>query len=97
MDKRTQTMHIVSMKRITRRIDSAEVGSWVTSVGGVRKATWLIGETLECSLSKAEKIASGRYPSLPTLAEQVALATLMQRQRDVLFPLVAARGRSRAS
>jgi hypothetical protein len=37
--------------------------AWLESVGGLTKATLLIRDTLDCGLSKAEKIAAGRYPS----------------------------------
>ena len=79
--------------KVQRRIDTNEFGNWVRSVGGSIKATRLIEQKLECSESKAEKLAGGRYPSLPTPTEQMALAALMQRPRDVLFPLVAAKGK----
>jgi hypothetical protein len=84
------------MRRI-RQLDRAEMHNWRESVGGLKAAARLISEKLECSESKAEKLASGRYPSLPTPTEQMALAALMKRPRDVLFPFVVAKGRAKAS
>lgn len=80
-----------------RYLDQGEIEGWRASVGGIREATRLISEKLECSRSKAEKLAAGRYPSLPTPTEQMALADLMHRSRDVLFPLVRARRKKQAS
>lgn len=63
-----------------------ELEKWVTCVGGVKEATLAIERTLSCSLSKAEKIAGCRYTnSLPRL-EEVALAKLIGKPRETLFP-----------
>lgn len=74
-----------------RRIDYKEMLLWRESAGGIKEAARLISEKLECSLSKAEKIAGCRYPSVPTPTEQMALASLMQRPRDVVFPFACKR------
>lgn len=84
--------------RQRRQIDRGEMKAWRESVGGLKEATRLIAEKLECSESKADKIASGRYPSLPTPTEQMALAALMMRPRDVIFPFAPTKAnRRRAS
>lgn len=83
--------------RLKRQLDQMEMTIWRESVGGLKEATRLISEKLECSESKADKLASGRYPSLPTPMEQMALAALMKRTRDAVFPLVTAKGRAKAS
>jgi hypothetical protein len=59
------------------------------------EATEEIKKCLGCSDSKAEKIASGRYPSLPTPLERKALAGLMNLEESQLFSVGA--GKSRAS
>ena len=74
-----------------RHLDKQEIKAWRESVGGLTKATHLVMEKLECSHSKAEKIASGAYISVPTPTEQIVLAALMQRPRDVIFPLVTSK------
>jgi hypothetical protein len=71
-----------------RRLDRKEVAKWRASVGGLKIAAQLIQERLECSFSKAAKIAAGRYPSLVSPAEQYELSDLMGRPRDVLFKLI---------
>jgi hypothetical protein len=69
-----------------RRLNGQRLAVWVQQVGGVKEASLLIVQKLECSISKAEKIASGRYLSLPTPSEQKDLADLLSTSRDVLFP-----------
>jgi hypothetical protein len=69
-------------------MDQKELMKWVESVGGPIKATLLIQQCLECSVSKAEKMATGRYPSLPTPAEQKVLSKMMKRSRNKLFAVV---------
>jgi hypothetical protein len=90
LDKRPTKAHIVSMQR---QLALKELASWRDRVGGLREAIRLIGEKLECSKSKAEKLAAGRYPSLPTPTEQMALAELMNKTRDELFPFCASKKR----
>lgn len=89
LDKMLNMPHSVHMTR--RHLSKDEFKAWRESVGGLARATLLVKEKLECSDSKAEKIASGRYISVPTPTEQMALAALMQRPRDVIFPLVASK------
>ena len=90
-------MCIFCIMQRTRNIDYNEVAKWVVRVGGLANATLLIMEILECSASKADKIAAGRYPSTVTPCEQIALAELMCRPRSDIFPLVGAKGKSRVS
>lgn len=65
------------------------IRSWTEKIGR-KKAIGMISGTLECSASKAEKLADGRYPSVPTPLEQKALAKLTRIKRDDLFPVVTA-------
>lgn len=71
-------------------MEKSVIIDWAERVGGLKKATQLIKAKLECSKSKAEKLAAGRYPSLPTPLEQRALASLMKCKRSDLFPVVEA-------
>lgn len=87
-------MHI---KPMTQRLNGTAMKEWRAANGGYEKASALIKDKLQCSMSKAQKLATGRYPSLPSFAEQVALAELVDIPRDELFPLVTAKGKSRAS
>jgi hypothetical protein len=80
-----------------RYLDSKEMTAWTASVGGFKKAAQLIKERLECSRSKAEKLAAGSYNRLPSASEQKELADLVNRSRDQLFPRVSARVRRKAS
>jgi hypothetical protein len=73
-----------------RQLVKTEWKKWTASVGGLQTATLLIKECLECSESKAEKLAAGRYPSGLTASEQIALSELTNRPRDVMFRLVGA-------
>jgi hypothetical protein len=77
-----------------REIDYKRLEKWVERVGGIQNATTLICKRLECSLSKAEKLAGTRYPSMILPAEQVALSELTCIPRDALFPFVTAKGRA---
>ncbi len=83
--------------REKRSLSKSEMLAWRESVGGVKKAAELIAHALECSISKAEKIAGGRYPSLPTLAEQLAISSLMERPRDKVFPVASPKAKRKAS
>lgn len=85
--------HNVHMKR---ELDAKEMANWKDGVGGWTEATRLIRDKLGCSDSKAEKIVSGSYPSLPSQLEQIAIAEVMGRPRDAIFPLRQQR-RNRAS
>jgi hypothetical protein len=60
---------------------------WTDSVGGVRDAVTLIMGKLKCSPSKASKLATGRYPSVPNALEQEALAQLVGCDPQVLFAI----------
>lgn len=62
--------------------------TWRESVGGEKPAALLIKEKLKCSLSKAEKIAGGRYDSLPPCLEMMALSELMSKPMDALIRTV---------
>lgn len=55
--------------------------AWIESVGGLTEATLLVRDILKCGLSKAEKVARGRYPSALSEAERKALAELMKRSK----------------
>lgn len=79
-----------------RRLDKTEMNNWVASVGGTVAAAKLVEKKLECCDSKAQKIVGCRYPSVPPPLEQIALASLLGRPRDVLFPTVA-KPRAKAS
>jgi len=70
-----------------RKMSFKQMKNWRDSSGGLRSASLLICQSLECSYSKAEKLASGRYDRVLTASEQKALAELMNVSRDVLFPL----------
>jgi hypothetical protein len=59
---------------------------WSESVGGTTAATLQIMMKLGCSSSKAEKIASGRYPSSLVPLEQKALLSLTKFKPSELFP-----------
>jgi hypothetical protein len=78
-----------------RRLNREVVLSWKESVGGHSEATRLVIDRLKCSTSKADKVASGHYPSIPSALERQALSDLMGVQESELFP--PARGKSRAS
>lgn len=86
--------HTLHMKR---RLNRLEMNQWREQVGGLDEASLLIKGTLDCSLSKAQKLASGRYPSEISASEQSALAALLKRPRDVLFPETEKARRSKAS
>lgn len=80
---------------MSRTLDSSVLKKWVASVGGIKAATEIIKSKLECSMSKAQKIAGGRYRSLPAAAEQALLADLIGKPREKVFPVGA--GKSQAS
>lgn len=69
-----------------RKLNKNEMKKWRESMGGLSKTTMLICQTLECSLAKAEQLASCRYDRVLSASEQKALAALMNLTRDVLFP-----------
>lgn len=83
LDKRYEIAHNVLMKR---QLNGKEMREWTESVGGIETAADLIKERLKCSRSKAEKLASCRYPSVPPPLEQEALAQLMARPHEAVFP-----------
>lgn len=72
--------------RMKRRFNRKEMDTWREAVGGLEVATELIMEKLKCSRSKAEKLASCRYPSIPPPLEQEALAELMVRPLEAVYP-----------
>lgn len=59
---------------------------WTRKVGGLHKATAKIIERTGLRASTAEKIAEGRYPSLPGTLIREALADLVGVHHDELFP-----------
>lgn len=71
--------------RMNKGMVMSEWRKWIEDVGGIKAASQLISEKLECSLSKAEKLAAGRYPSSLVPAEQKELANLMSKSRDGVF------------
>lgn len=79
-----------------RRLDPNIMAEWRTSVGGLNQATDLIQKKLKCGFSKADKIASGTYPSVPSPLELDALSSLMKKSVDVIYPL-ACKPKGRAS
>jgi len=80
-----------------RQLNKRIMEEYVQSAGGVKTATERIKNKLQCSESKAEKLASCRYPSLPTPMEQVALAELLGVTRDTLYPPIIKTSEKRAS
>ena len=76
--------HTVPMKRY---LAEKEMSAWVESVGGPIPAAGLIRGALGCSESKAEKIVGCRYPSTPQPLEQAAIASLLGRPLDAVYPL----------
>lgn len=80
-----------------RHLSAPEFEAWVITKGGVKAAAKLIAETLECSESKAAKLAGGRYPSMLTAAEQVAMEELTDIPREVLFGSAPTGKKSKAS
>ena len=86
--------HNFGMRRV---LSNSQINKWAESVGGVREATLLVMSALKCSASKAQKIASGRYPSLPQPLEQDALVALLQLSRETLFPMSSSKGKAKAS
>lgn len=71
-----------------RYLEDKEMRAWVESVDGLVAAASLIKDRLGCSQSKADKIAGCRYPSTPQPLEQMAIAELMGRPRDAVYPLI---------
>ncbi len=65
-------------------INERLMNKWRKSVGGLTKATILISQNLECSLSKAEKVATCRYPHLSS-QEKEALSCLTKIKLEDLF------------
>lgn len=61
--------------------------------GGRDEAVEQIKACLGCSISKAMKLADGRYPSQLSQLERAALASLLETDVDVLYRAV---GRPRA-
>lgn len=65
------------------------------AAGGKTNATLLIMKELNCSLSKAGKLAAGRYPSKISASEFDRLIALMKRTiRGPLSPRQRASGKS---
>ncbi len=81
---------------MTRQMNEQLWNEWVVRVGGVKEASRMILEKLECSTSKADKLARGVYPSMLTASEQKDLAQIVRTKRDILFVPVGA-GAERAS
>lgn len=65
---------------------------WSGKVGGPTKATLLIMNSTGLSASTAEKLANGRYPSVPSYLAQKALAELTGFDHEELFPFVQVQG-----
>ncbi len=68
-----------------RQLNGREMRKWTDAVGGIAEAARLIRAELECSLSKAEKLAACRYDREISASEQKVLARLTGSERDVLF------------
>jgi hypothetical protein len=80
-----------------RRINRAAVIEWRERVGGQAEALKLVMDCLKCSPSKADKVASGHYPSVPSALERKALCQLMGVEESTLFVPVTAGAKNRAS
>lgn len=76
--------HLLHMK-VT--LNTKAMFSWSDDVGGEETAARLIMDRLRCSRSKAEKLASGRYPSSVSFLEQQALAELMAKPHGVVWKI----------
>lgn len=77
-----------------RKFNYKSFENWVLSVGGVHQATALIIQKTGLAPSTAEKMAAGRYQSIPNLLVQKALAELSKVDHEDLFPLVGARAKA---
>ncbi len=71
---------------VRKELNTRLLSEWVESEGGLTIATSRISGALKCSISKAEKIAAGRYPSHLSGLEQTALAKLTRISAEQLFP-----------
>lgn len=80
-----------------RRLCKEVVQRWNADVGGLAEATDKVRACLKCSPSKAEKIASGHYPSTPSALERIALANLIGVEESKLFCLPKGMKKSQAS
>ena len=80
----TDMRHTVLMKHY---LDEQAMRVWVKSVGGPVPAAEKIRSALGCSRSKAEKIAGCRYPSIPQPLERAAIAALIGKPQDLIYPL----------
>lgn len=76
------SMHIMHMKK---RLNTQLLKNLVSDAGSIQAASKLIQKALECSDSKAEKMVTGRYPSIVPPAEQRILAELLKCKREDLF------------
>lgn len=79
------------------RISKALMLEYRQRVGGHAQATAKVMACLKCGVSKADKIASGHYPSTPSPLEREALARLIGVEESALFVPVAAGAKNRAS
>jgi hypothetical protein len=73
-------------KRAAKQTNNELFKVWSTSVGGAPEATFLIMKATGMSASTAEKLANGRYPSVPSKLIQKALSRLTGFPVDDLFP-----------
>ena len=74
------------------KVNAQEILEWSDSVGGVSAGAVLVVKALECSISKGEKIAAGRYLSGLSPLEQRALLELTKRPKGkLLIPLARVR------
>jgi len=72
------------MKR-TLNIDL--IKDWTKSVGGLSRATGILLQQTQWSLSKAEKVAAGRYYFLHKLEDRKLLSKITGLNFNVLFPV----------
>lgn len=80
-----------------RILNITEIAGWTDDVGGLAVATRMISERLRCSISKAEKLAAGRYRSGLSFMEQEALVDLTRRHSDRLFSPAINKGSRRSA
>lgn len=70
-------------------MDLKTLEKWRKNFPNPDDAAIAVKEALGCSISKAQKIVSGRYPSTLVLSEKRALAELFGCKLEILFPSAA--------
>ena len=72
-------------------INREEMLTWRSEFVDKDEAVQRIKDLLECSATKARKIANGTYDREISASEQKAIAGLLRRPRDVVFKPVGKR------